>query len=253
MQTVLEYAATALRLSTVVPQVGLPSITNALLFQGHALARLYARATLEVRSPQRQKVADGLVEAGDPLMLIEVNDNEVSIEQHPSGFISVNPGAVFGARLYFGRIKVNTSIIATWLLFANSASRSQIRSLRLCLMRLHAEQVALDLVLKQIQRGRLLNPTTEAEVGKLDHYFNRSTRLINREMWGQVSQSAILEAFDAAQMVIPPANRKNLVDRYDGARRQVWEKVDLYQIRRATARVVSVNVINLEPGDKTNL
>src|SRR5262249_24297114 len=91
---------------------------------------------------------------------------------------------------------------------------------------------------------RLLNPPDPTIVDNLDDYFNERTHFINRREWGGVDQSAILEAFDAAEQVTPPLTRRSLVDRYQGARKQVWKKIEEYQVRRAAVREVYVTNVN---------
>jgi hypothetical protein len=240
-EQILTAAAAALEIPTTVPQVLTKKVEDRLLRQGPALARLYADATVASKSTEKRVNGQRLVESGNPILVIEVDSREADLNEPPAGFVAVDPTAIFGAKLFFGRIRTRSGIVGTWLLQGDSAKSSKLRSLRLCLMRLHAEQEALDLVLKQIQRGRLLNPPTKTVVDRLDTYFNDSTKLINRAAWGEIRQSAILDAFDAADQVTLPANRKNLVDRYDGARNQVWKKVDDYQMRRAAARAVTIN------------
>jgi hypothetical protein len=242
----VSYAAATLDLSTVVPRVGAAPVTDRLLRQGDALARLYAQATLKNRSPEKRAAAELLVEAGNPVMLIEIGKRQADLAIAPCGFTQIEPEAVLGARVFFGRIKTASGMVATWILQGATRNAPEMRGLRLCLMRLHAEQEALDLVLKQIQRRRLLNPPRRETVDQLDDYFKRSTRIVNRSAWGKISQSAILEAFDAAEEVAPPANRQNLVDRYEGARNQIWKTIDRYQTRRASSRLV--NVLKIERG-----
>ena len=104
----------------------------------------------------------------------------------------------------------------------------------------------MDLVLKQISRKRLLNPPDVDSVDALDRYFDGRTNLINRTRFAGMNQSAIREAIDAADQVTPPGTRKSLADRYDGARYQIWAKVEQYQQDRAASRVVNVTYVNNE-------
>lgn len=233
-------------LPTLVPETAKPPAINKLLRQGPALARLYASSTLSRSAPQKAKQAQALVEAGNPLIVVELAQHESSFPFPPEGFLSVPAEEVLGVNVAFGRLSTRVGPIRTWVLQCGNATQHQSRMLRLCLMRLHAEQETLDLVLKQIHRKRLLNPPDPSIVDEIDAYFNQKIRLIDRAEWGGIGQSAVLAAFDAAEEVTPPATRQNLIDRYTGARRQVWKKIEEYQIRRASIRVVPV--VNVSEG-----
>ncbi|HEV8259360.1 MAG TPA: hypothetical protein VGQ19_01215 [Burkholderiales bacterium] len=208
------------------------------------MARLYAHGSLGRSAAAKSVRAESLVEAGNPLLVVELETNEAPFPLILDGFDKVSREDALGANAVFGRLRVRGRVVPVWILQRGDATREQLRSLRLCLVRLHAEQEALDIVLKQIQRKRLLHPAEEEAVDVLEDYFNLKTRLINRAEWNGVRQSAILAAFDAAENVTPPASRQNLIDRYSGARRQIWKKVEEYQNRRAAVRVVSVTNID---------
>ncbi len=231
-------------LPTLVPQVGRAESKNKLLRQGTALAKLYAFATLSRSASQKALRAETLVEAGSPLILVELDRGEAGFPLIPEGFVGVPVQKAFGANLAFGRLRTSIGVVGTWILQRGTEKVDQHRSLRLCLMRLHAEQETLDLILKQIQRKQLLNPPKPEIIDKLDDYFNETTRIVNRVGWGPVDQSAILAALDAAEQVTPSLTRRNFVDRYSGARRQIWKKVEEYQARRGATRLVPVVNVN---------
>jgi hypothetical protein len=159
----------------------------------------------------------------------------------------VDPAKSLGANLAFGRLQTRVGVVGLWILQKGDATEEQARRLRICLMRLHAEQEVLDLVLKQLARKRLLTSADPDAATDLNNYFDKSTRLINRSTWGGVPQSAILSAWDSAEQVTPPSSRANLTERFDGARKQVWAKIEDYQARRAAVRVTPT--INLNGGN----
>lgn len=246
-QQILMIARDLCDLPTQVPHAGgSPVTTNKLLKQGTALARLYAQATLKVASASKAASAASLVEAGNPIVIMELERREAPIPLIPSGFTHVPQNQTLGASLTFGRLATKSGVVDIWILQRGQATQDDVRHLRLCLLRLHAEQEALDLVLKQIRRNRIASPLSDDVAKDLNRYFNNRTWLINREKHTGIGQSAIIAASEAAEQVTPPATRKNLAERYEGARRQVWEKIEDYQIRRAAVRVVSVT--HVEPG-----
>lgn len=260
-QKVLAIANALCEIPTAVPQAGKPPIEAAMLRQGPALARLFALSSIGKAMAEKKARAEDLVQAGNPLLLVDIEPGEAPESLVPPGFEAV-PAVAAGAHLAFGRLRVGRSVVPTWICQAAPGpdpglkdlvlkhSQSH-RNLRLCLLRLHAEQESLDWVLKQILRHRLLDEPAAPEDGqrsavvdRFDAYFNEKTKLINRDEWGGVKQSAILSAFDAAEQVTLPTSRQNLFNRYDGARQQVWKKVEEYQVRRASVRTVNVAYVN---------
>jgi hypothetical protein len=219
--------------------------TGPIIRQGPELARLYAKATLSRKCGTKCERAMQLVEAGSPLVLVEVEPGETLAAARPEGFLEVPTDGVLGAGVEFGRVRTRGGTVGVWILHPWHATPEQLRSLRLCLLRLHAEQEALDLILKQLHRGRLKVEDDDA-AERLNEYFNARTRLINRREWAGIRQSAILGAFDAAEQVTPPGTRAGFVARYEGARQQVWKKVEEYQARRLAARMVPV--VNVQSG-----
>lgn len=233
-------------LPTRVPGIEVPSGSQKLITRGSSIAKLYARGTLARRNDDKLNTALQLVEAGNPVIIAELGPSESIGDAEDIGFIQIPAERVYGAVVCYGRLRRPEGLVGVWLLGQGAASAPVLRSLRLCLLRLHAEQEVLDIVLKHLRRGVLQVSPTEATTNDLDNYFNSKTRMINRTFRSSVDQSAILAAFDAADQVVPPASRDNLVERYNGARRQIWKKIEDYQIRRQSTRVVSV--VSVEAG-----
>jgi hypothetical protein len=190
-----------------------------------------------------------LVEAGDPVMIFELGPNEVDLDKiqvNEYGFTRLKSESINGAKALFCRLKTAAGIVPVWIIQKGVASIGQLRSFRLCLIRLHAEREVLDLILKQIHRRTLLNPPSEDAVNLLDEYFNERIKIVNRDKWGGMKQSEIITAFDATKEVVRPAIQEQLIRRYEGGRLQVWKKVEEYQDQRRATR--SVSVIKVEKG-----
>lgn len=233
---------------TAVPSLNGDTKYRPILAQGKNLARLYANSSMS-NSSTNKKLALQLVEAADPIIIVELKPGEARLDldaQLSEGLVVVDSACVNGAKALFCRLNTQVGIVSTWILEKGTATTDQLRSLRLCLTRLHAEREVLNMVLKQIHRKRLLNPPNEESVNLLDEYFNDKLKIINRETWGGMKQSEIVTAFDATQAVIRPASRDQLIKRYDGGRRQVWKKIEDFQSQRFATR--QVNVINLNKG-----
>jgi hypothetical protein len=234
-------------LETYVPDTGNKQKggLKPLLRQGAALSSLYAAASRSVE-PEMDSITKTLVQPGNPLILVELERREpITL---PPGFVTIDPSRTVGVLAGFGRLDTKYGIVNIWILQPGASDVDKRRSLRLCLLRLHAEQEALDLVLKQLKAKHILyERETTDDLGEiateLDEYLNKAVKLIRKETWSGISQSAILEAADAAELVTPDASRKNLIERFEGARRQVLERIQDYQIRRAAVREVYVTKV----------
>lgn len=219
-----------------------------ILAQGKHLAQLYANASMN-HAIKKQSLGLRLVESSDPLILVELKPSEANLDVATAvadGLAVVDHACVNGAKALFCRLNTPAGIVSTWILQKGAATVGQLRSLRLCLTRLHAEREVLDLILKQIHRGLLLNPPSEEAVNLLDQYFNERIKIVTRDTWGGMKQSAIVTAFDATQAVVRPASQAQLISRYEGGRRQVWEKIAIYQEQRRATRLL--NVFNVKKG-----
>ncbi len=235
-------------LPTIVPNLTGDTNVRPILTQGKHLARLYAYASM-TRDIFNNSLGFQLVEAGDPLILVELSPEQMDFNttlRSYDGLTKLNSTSINGADALFCRLNTVAGIVSTWVIQKGTATIGQLRSLRLCLNRLHAEREVLDLILKQIHRGRLLNPISEDAVNLLDQYFNERIKIVSRDKWGGMKQSEIVAAFDATNSVVRKATQEQLVKRYEGGRLQVWKKIEAYQEHRRSLR--SVNVVNLNKG-----
>lgn len=234
----------------VANPVGRPSC-RPIIAQGKFLARLFAYSSMNRIDGENLRTGVQLVESADPLILLELGKNELAQDTIRSpaekGIRKIERESVNGADTFFCRLNTDFGIVSTWSLQRGTATNAQLRSLRICLTRLHAERECLDLILKQIQRKRLLNPSTEEAVDLLDAYFNDHIKLINRHKWAGINQSEILAAFDATQFVLRQASQDQLISRYEGCRRQVWKKIQKFQEQRRATRIV--HSVNIQKGD----
>lgn len=236
-----------MELEASVPRTFSGEARGPLILRGSPLAALYGRAS--TRDPKENlghARKHPLVEEGRPLIFLDLERERSEPVHWPEGFTRVDPDSVCGADLAFGWLDSHYGPVGVWILAPGKAKPAGLRSLRLCLLRLHAEQEALDLVLKQLRRQRLRPAVGEQEFRDLEDYLNKSTRLINRSSWGGVSQSAILQAFDASHHEHFSKERAELTRRYEGARKQVWKKIEAYEVRRQTERSQTVYHVNIE-------
>jgi hypothetical protein len=248
IEEVLTIVRELAEIPTLVPKMNGEASVRPILAQGKHLGRLYAQSSIN-RAVAEQSGGLRLVESADPLIQVELRPDEANLDvgaMAEGGLIEMDQSCVNGAKALFCRMNTKAGIVSTWILQKGTASVGQLRSLRLCLTRLHAEREVLDLILKQIHRRRLLNPSTEEAANRLDLYFNERIKIVSRDTWGGMKQSEIVTAFDATQAVVRPASQAQLISRYEGCRRQVWQKIATYQEQRRATRLVKV--IRVEKG-----
>jgi len=216
------------------------STERPLILQGQRLAELYWKATASNKStgPSNGAVADGL-----PIALIECRSHW--IERLPKNFIRVNPASAAQVNLAFGRMKTQWGPLGVWFLGHERAYAEESRSLRLCLLRLHAEQEVLDIVLGRLSNGSIEYRSSDGLAERIEDYLNVATERIFRRSWGKVEQSAILQALDAAEATEYRAIRAHLAERLEGARRQIVQKLELFERRNY---VRADRFIRVEPG-----
>lgn len=220
-----------------------------LIKQGPDLSKLYAKSTLSRKANAKADRAEKLVKPGNPLIVIELEPHEADSSLLPDRFMRVPSEKVLGANLAFGYVESAHGPVSAWILQQGKATKEDLRRLRLCLLRLHAEQEALDIILGHFIHKRLVVPPDLAGLDALDEYFNEKTGLINRSTLGRkrpIRQSAILSAYDAAEFVIQPAHRLNVIKQFSGAHRQVLIKIEDYQKRRDAIRFFKS--VYIEPG-----
>lgn len=217
------------RLKTQTGLANGQSSTRELVLQGPHLARIYAAASVRGRMTGYER----LVRAGIPTAVLEF-DSEYEVARPPLNVIDVSAAtADEEVILWFCRVQTPYGSIPTWFIGQTSrADRGSLRSLRLCLLRLHAEQQVLDLVLSMIARGELVyEPGTDAGEA-LEVYLNSATNFLNREYWRGTAGSRILDALDATANAATPGQRAVLDRRLQGVRLQIARKVDRYQAER---------------------
>jgi hypothetical protein len=215
--------------------------TRELVLQGPHLARIYAAASVRGRGTEYER----LVRAGIPMAVVEF-DSQYEVVQPLRNVIDVSAAtADQEVILWFSRVQTPYGSIPTWFIGRTSrADRGSLRSLRLCLLRLHAEQQVLDLVLSMITRGELMyEPGTEAGE-TLEAYLNSATNFLNREYWRGTSGSEIFGALDATSNAANSAQRTVLNQRLQGVRLQIARKIDTYQAEReAKVGVTTITVM----------
>ena len=207
-----------------------------LIEQGDALARLFTVATSATLKTPDILAQRKLVSAGRPVAVIEFSKNE--IEKLPAEVEIVDPASIGGAELGFARIWLGAGFAGVRFLCRDGVDLERLRLLRLCLLRLNAEREVLDRVVYWVEKNRIPVEPETPRLEALERYLNDSTRFVQRSTTYGLSQSAIGTAFDASEQVEVSTDRAELVTSYDGVRKMIWRKVELYRQSRGTATQV---------------
>jgi hypothetical protein len=229
-ETPVEWAVReVLRLPTVVPVDGSAPPAKELVLVGPQLARLYGRAL----TPRYAAPAVGLVAAGDPIVVVETSrwdrlghpadsvDASAAVPRYPRSV------SMTATRTPHGRVE-------TW--YIDLPPRNAGRNLRLVLLRQHAQEEALDHILRWTTTGALrYTPHTE-QGDRLDRYINDATRIIQRDNDRGIACGPLRDALDAVT-----ATRRHTITarreaQLDGMRRQVREKAERFLAEREARR-----------------
>jgi hypothetical protein len=219
--------------------------TRPLIVQGPSLAKLYAQATTKEPGDDDNRVAYDLVAPGNPLVIIECNAERLN--NLPNRFVRINPARIGGVDLAFGRVRRFGGDLGIWIAAYNKAFFEAIRSVRLCLARLHAEQEVLQAALAKLSSGALVYQRGEPASEALEHYLNRATRAVSRKSWAGIEQSAISEAFEAAEATQNRQKITYLRDELAGARQQIVRKVEAFEraMERRNVTKLYVNSVGM--------
>lgn len=198
------------------------------------LPAAYARST----TPHPSQDADGagLVLAGQPLVVAEVA--RFPWRDAPPWARVVDPGNTGGENLALVWLRTDFGPIRLWMLSRDLADEDRLRNLRIGLLHLHAEQEALDLLLRLFERGTLDVTPSDPTWGDLEDYLNAATRIVGAGSRGGLDQAAITAAEKASLAVGDAVSRLSRQERFERIRRQVWRKAGEFRAERDAVRTI---------------
>lgn len=220
-----------LALPSIVPETGRVTRPRQLALQGPHLAGRYRDAS----TPRPFLGGRVLVAAGNPVVLVDDSDRRrVTLPKKLEDASAATAGRI---PLGFALTRFGRAGIPTWYLGPNSwADTDMRRKLRICLLRLHAEEEVLDRVISWVDGGSLAYVPGSDAADRLDAYINRATQLLERRLNYGLPSSAIRDAYDAVTEV----NRRDVSAQrraaFDGMRLQVRRKAELFITRRDAVR-----------------
>lgn len=212
-----------------------------LILQGRSLAELYYHATSQAQKTFVQQGGERewlrLVAPGSPVVIVECSKDWMG--RLPSIFVQIPESETRGVKVAFAKFNTGFGIVDTWILGSDREALREIRNLRICLLRLHAEQQVLSLVLDRLSTDGLNYQAGSESGDRIENYLNRATRLIARTSWGGIQQSQILAAFDAVEATDKYSSRRtSLEQRLNGMRLQVRRKIERFE--RRAERTINV-------------
>ena len=221
-----------LKLPTAVTQWEGSPQKQPLVRQGAPLAKLYAQVTTRTTDLKKQMPHQSFVWAGFPVAVVEykINPNNDFSEFSSLPALSnvVEPGAVGGLSVAHVALALEGQNVGIWMIGCTDQNRDAARRLRLCLLRLYAEQQVLSQTLRWIAAGKLqYKPNTPAG-DRLEEYFNRATCTVFQKTRNGVEQKAVQEVMAAYEWVVSTAERDILSQQLNLARRQVRQKLERF-------------------------
>jgi len=238
-------------LPTKVRQYPHSSRTNLLQLQAAPLSRLYLYSS--TRKNVVANVEEKYVSACEPILLFEYDEEKITPPM-PSRCKVIDPNATGGVPLSYTKLFSNGQSIGIYLLGCVKDNRDDVRRLRLCLLRLHAQHEVLAQVLRWVSNGFIqYKPNSEAG-DNIEEYLNKATREIFQQKKYGVRQSAIRDALSAYELVMSPGQKDVLFEVLEGVRRQIRVKLKRFTSQQQVGKqAIIVNVNGRMEGGTLNI
>jgi hypothetical protein len=219
--SITEIIGDILQIPVTIPVPYEKSIQVKLLLAGKYLARLFLFSSSFVKNHSTLWDKKWTFH-GSPIVFCACDADERVIL--PKGTKKVNIVEKYGFELDYLWFKSVNSHIRLWFLIKTTKDKEQqARSLRLYLLRLHAEYESLKLILKSIDGNRINLARGTQEFDILQRYFNDTTRRISNFSRKTEDILASQEAGELAYLVLEDIN--------PGEKDSLLQKLQLSQMR----------------------
>lgn len=191
-----------------------PNAIGPLALHGKALASHFALATTKWHAEDCRKAND-LVRACQPVLIVQFESGEVNVSEIADNFPifkKLGREQTGGANVWYGLISSgHRNRIPCWLIGPGRAKQPAVaRSLRICLLRLHAEHRTLEEVLRW--HDRAAEPKLDTE--KLASYLGSTwDTVLERKNRTGLDQSALMAAISTLAAVRPEEQSIDLKNR----------------------------------------
>jgi len=208
-----------------------------LIDAGSQVARLYAASSArrvgDAAAPdgEQDKLKRWWVQHGSPLLLLEYKTKERFTPPFPTRAVKVPEE--YGFKLSHGLMDFQGKRIRTWLLALRSDyDWAKARTLRLYLLRLHAEHECLKIILRNIKAKKINPPPGSNAYKELQKYLSATTRRITK--WegksGALVEPEVAELARRSEDSMSPGEALELLKDVAnlGIEKDISRKVDVY-------------------------
>lgn len=213
----------------VTADVSAEAVSTELARAGPSLARFYAACTIS--HPPQVNLEDWWVLAGSPLIFL-VHRSSERVRIPFLGKIVPSSGYL-GCDLSYYEVPYQgkDTSIRMWVIgLAEQTNYRDVRALKICLLRLHAEFHALRLIGRNIASGRIDVAPFTNESNVLQTYLNGATRRISRlsSQAEHLSETDVAELARESEDMMNPGERDELITflRNLGIRKNIFYKVE---------------------------
>ncbi|HWS87996.1 MAG TPA: hypothetical protein VN282_13585 [Pyrinomonadaceae bacterium] len=214
--------------AVVAEQAG-EAVTTVLGRAGGPLARFYAACSIS--HPPPVKLDNWSVAAGTPLLFVVHKHTErINV---PYFGKRLPGGGLTNCELTYHEMPYGGRTLRMWVLaLSPSAAYRNVREIKICLLRLHAEHEVMRLVLQNIATNKInASPRTPAS-NMLQRYLNEATRRISRlgSQADSLATGDISELARESEDLMNPGERDALLDSLKNidVRRTIFSKVQDY-------------------------
>jgi hypothetical protein len=219
---------------------------RALIHQRHNLRRLYLMSSTPKEARERSGDIERLVSTLSPLVIVKYDFDPATgrreLNPLPSRAKTIDPPPFPTVLLSHTRLAFAGGDVGVWFLGAYDRDRISTRQVRLCILRLHAEQAVLQHVLSKLRSGELPFKPRSKEGDRLEKYLNDATRVLGKSERHGVAQEALRAVMNAFDVGIGKDERQVLMAVLDDARLQIKKKVDQFLIEQRNRREQSYYV-----------
>lgn len=246
-----------LNLPTAVKQLNGAPQQQPLGRQGAALAKLYALATSRTTDLTKPVAPANFVWPGFPVVVVEYEIDPASglaeLTSVPVRSDVVEPDEVGGLAVAHATLAVGGKNVGIWLIGHTRNDADAARRLRLCVLRLHAEQQALGQMLRWMAKGTIQYQPNTPTADRIEEYLNQATHTIFQKASNGVEQISLRNIMAAYDWVMSPAERAVLLQQLEHARRQVRLKLERFtQLQGGEPRQMYVEIAgNITGGNLT--
>lgn len=217
-------------------------VSTELAKAGPPLARLYAACTVKHSPPVKPE--EWWVQAGAPLLFVISRASERIRVPFLGRTIPRSEYLDYDLTYYEVPYPEKGSAIRMWVMgLADQIDYRDVRALKICLLRLHAEFEALGLIGRNLSSGKIEIKPFTAQSNTLQEYLRDATRRISRlsSQAERLSEENIAEVARESEDMMNPGERDQLLAFLNNlsVRKNIFNKVEKELLNETQAREVN--------------